>query len=172
MNSPSIVRKATPDDYGECWRLLMESHEENGLFTVSHRKVAWLVNRIIWPEHIPFGDTGTRGILGVIGSNKHLEGFLLLTIGSFWYSDDWHIEEYSVYVHPDHRRSGHAQAFLQWMKLQVELQQLPLLTGILSTHRTEAKCRLYQRTLPKIGEFFFLAPKGSRMPSALSMASS
>ena len=35
------------------------------------------------------------------------------------------------------------------------------MTGILSNERTEAKCRLYRQLLPKVGEFFFLAPKNA-----------
>ena len=35
MTCPSIVRVATPDDYQECWRLFLQGHRENGLFTLS-----------------------------------------------------------------------------------------------------------------------------------------
>jgi len=101
----------------------------------------------------------------VIGPEHALEGLVLLVTGCFWYSEDQHLEEYMIYVDPQHRRSSHAKALVQFMKDQVELTKLPLLTGVQSTTRTEAKCRLYQRMLPKIGEFFFVTPK-------LSMASS
>jgi hypothetical protein len=61
---------------------------------------------------------------------------------------------------------------VQWMKDQVEATQLPLVTGIISNHRTEAKCRLYRQMLPKIGEFFYLSPKGSSVAVGLVAASS
>ncbi len=45
--------------------------------------------------------------------------------------------------------------------------------GVSSNHeRTEAKCRLYRRMLPKIGEFFYLAPKGSAGAHLATAASS
>lgn len=159
MSSPSTVRVASGNDYDEVWRLLMASHSENALFPLAEDKVRWFVNRVIYPESIPAGDTGIRGVIGVIGPINALEALVFLTVGSHWYTHAQHIEEYMVFVDPRHRRSNHAKALVSWMKDQVEITGLPLLTGVQSTHRTEAKCRLYQRMLPKIGEFFFLTPK-------------
>jgi hypothetical protein len=172
MSSQSIVRVAGPGDFDEVWRLLMESHEENAMFPLAEDKVRWFVNRVIYPDLIPPDDTGIRGVIGVIGAVGALEGLVFLTIGSHWYTHALHIEEYMVYVNPGHRRSEHAKSLVSWMKTQVELTGLPLLTGIMSNHRTEAKCRLYQRMMPKIGEFFFVTPKGSSMTPILSMVSS
>ena len=130
------------------------------------------MNRILSPETIPPGDAGPRGIIGVIGPTGAVEGLVFLLIGQFWYSDERHLEELLIFVDPECRKSGHAQALVQFMKDQTEKTGLPLLTGIMSNHRTEAKCRLYRRMLPKVGEFFFLGPKGSTMPPALVLASS
>jgi len=171
MSNKSTVRVAGKADYDEVWRLLMESHDENALFPLAEDKVRWFVNRVIYPETISENDTGIRGVIGVIGPVGAVEGLVFLTIGSHWYTHALHIEEYMVFVDPKHRRSNHAKALVQFMKDQVELTKLPLLTGVQSTTRTEAKCRLYQRMLPKIGEFFFITPKGSSM-SPLSAASS
>ena len=159
MPAPSIVRAATPDDYQEIWRLFLQGHNENGLFSLSPFKVQWFMNRALFPQNIPVGDTGTRGVIGVIGPTKALEALVFVTIGEYWYSDDKHIEEFLVYVDPEYRKSDHADALIQWMKDQSEGTGLPLMTGIVSNHRTEAKCRLYRRALPKMGEFFYYAPK-------------
>ncbi len=172
MSSPSVVRIAGHKDFAEVWRLLMDSHSENALFPLAEDKVRWFVNRLIYPDSIPPDDAGIRGVIGVIGPIGSAEGLVFLAIGSHWYTHALHIEEYMVYVDPRHRKSGHAKALVGWMKQQVELTGLPLLTGIQSTSRTEAKCRLYQRMLPKIGEFFFVAPKGSIMSPALVAISS
>ncbi len=172
MSCTSVVRVAGPSDFNECWRLLMESHDENALFPLAEDKVKWFVNRVLYPETIAADDIMVRGVIGVIGPIDALEGLVFITVGSYWYSHHLHIEEYMVYVDPKHRRSGHAKALVGWMKEQVNKTGLPLVTGIMSTKRTEAKCRLYQRMLPKVGEFFFLAPKGSIMAPALTMVSS
>lgn len=172
MTCASIVRLARPDDHQEIWRLFLMGHKENGLFALSPQKVEWFLGRILYPEMIPPGDTGPRGVIGVIGPVGALEGLVFVTIGEYWYSAQKHIEEFIVYVDPECRHSAHAKALLQWMQDQVEITGLPLVTGIMSNERTEAKCRLYRRVFPKIGEFFYLTPKGSHANPRLAMASS
>ncbi len=161
MSAPSIVRIAGPGDYHECWRLFLMGHKENGLFPLAPDKVEFFIKRLLWPELIHPDDTGVRGAIGVIGTIGSLEGLCVVTIGSYWYSHAMHLEEFIVYVDPEHRKTNHAHAFLQWMKDQVEITKIPLVTGVISTSRTEAKCRLYRRMLPKVGEFFLFSPKGS-----------
>jgi|SRR5882762_211628 len=160
----SCVRIATEADRMEIWRLFLGGHKENGLFSLSPEKVDYFLTRVLNPHLIPHGDIGPRGAIGVIGPVGHLEGIVFVTIGSYWYSNDKHIEEFIVYVDPECRVSNHAKALIQWMKDQVEATGLPLVTGILSTERTEAKCRLYRRFLPRAGEFFYLAPKNCIVP--------
>lgn len=183
MSSPSVVRLATPEDSMEIWRLFLQAHNENSLFPLAPEKVQYLMNRVLYPDSIPLGDMGPRGIIGVIGPVGALEALVFLLIGQFWYSNDRHLEELIVYVdpayrnnrstqRPEDRTSYHAQVIIQWMKDQVELTGLPLMTGVMSNHRTAAKVRLYSRMLPKVGEFFFLSPKGSNHSPALVTASS
>ncbi len=154
MSSESIVRIANQKDFTEIWRLFRESHAENALFPLAEDKVNWFLHRLLNPELIPADDVNVRGVIGVIGEVGNLEGMALLTVGSQWYTRAHFLEEYMVFSDPRHRRSGHARALVDWMKKQSENTGLPLLTGILSTKRTEAKCRLYQRMLPKAGEYF------------------
>lgn len=160
MSCPSVVRLAGPADSQEVWRLFLCAHNENSLFPLAPEKVQWLMNRALNPALIPPDDMGPRGIIGVIGPVGALEAIVFLLIGQFWYSNDHHLEELIVYTDPEHRKSDHARAMIQWMKDQVKNTGLPLMTGILSNHRTEAKVRLYSRMLPKVGAFFFLSPKG------------
>lgn len=161
MTCASTVRLAKPDDHQEIWRLFLQGHRENGLFSLAPEKVQWFMNRALFPHLIPPADTGPRGVIGVIGPVGALEGLVFVTIGEYWYSNQKHIEEFIVYVDPECRKSNHAHALIDWMKEQVEVTGIPLMTGIISNERTEAKCRLYRRMLPKIGEFFYLAPKGA-----------
>lgn len=170
MTCSSTVRLAKPDDHQEIWRLFLQGHRENGLFSLSPDKVQWFLNRVLFPHLIPPEDTGPRGAIGVIGPVGSLEGLVFVTIGEYWYSTEKHIEEFIVYVDPECRKSNHAHALIDWMKEQVDYIGLPLMTGIISNERTEAKCRLYRRMLPKIGEFFYLAPKGAT--TRLAVASS
>lgn len=162
MTCESVVRVGKPEDHREIWRLFLQGHKENGLFTLAPEKVQWFLNRALAPaQYIPPGDEGPRGLIGVIGDVDALEGLVFITIGEYWYSNDKHIEEFLVYVDPECRQSNHAVALVNWMKEQAEATGLPLMTGIISSKRTEAKCRLYRRMLPKIGEFFFYNGKGA-----------
>lgn len=155
MTSPSRVRRAVPEDYAAIWQLFDLLHKENAMVGMSREKLDFILMRVLAPETIPPGDTGLRGYMGVIGPvGGPLEGFILMCIGTFWYSNDLILEEYANFVHPDHRRSNHAKTFVNYAKkLAVEIG-LPLVIGIISNQRTAAKVRLYRRQLPEAGAFF------------------
>lgn len=161
MTSPSVVRIAEPQDRDECWRLFLQLHQENALFTLAPHKVDYFLHRCLFAAAIPPYDLGPRGAVGVIGPPGALEALALVTIGEFWYTTDKHLEEYLVYVDGKHRKSHHARALIAWMKQQAELAGIPLLTGVVSNERTKAKCALYGRMLPKVGEFYLYKGKAA-----------
>lgn len=158
MTCPSKVRIAHAEDHQEVWRLFLQAHHENGVFSLDAAKVDWWLRRVLSPETISPGDTGPRGAIGVIGNVGSLEGLAFLTFAGCWYSNEMHLEEFTVYVDPECRKSNHAKALIRWMKEQSKLTGLPLAAGIMSNHRTEEKIRLYSRLLPKAGEFFLFNP--------------
>lgn len=151
---PSVIRKATPLDAPEIWRLFLQTHRENGIFPLAPQKVTHFLDRAIHPERIPSYDTGPRAQIGVVGPQGRLEAIVFILISSFWYSEELHLEELLVYVDPEHRKSRHAQACIGWMKALSDQLQIPLITGIISKERTASKIRLYDRQLPRIGAFY------------------
>lgn len=168
MTAPSVVRLATEADRLEVWRLLLQSHNENGMFPLSTEKVNWWLDRMLSP--LPDWDTGPRGTIGVIGPTGHLEGLVFVIVGGFWYTNSRHLEELVVYVDPEFRQSGHSKALIDWMKKQSLHADVPLLTGVISNHRTEAKVKLYERMqLPKVGAFFLFNGKGSVLGSSVAV---
>jgi len=170
MPCPSVVRVARPEDRQEIWRLFLQGHNENGQFTLAPEKVDFFINRALWPDMIPPWDTGPRGVIGVIGDVGHLEGVVFVTISTFWYSHDKHLEEFLVYVDPECRKSFHARAMITWMKQQSERTKLKLITGVISNTRTESKVNLYSRMVPKIGAFFMYDPQTSVAISSAAAA--
>lgn len=166
MTCPSVVRIARPEDHTELWRLFLQAFHENAMFSLAPEKVDALICRAVRPEAIPEWDMGPRGAIGVIGDVGRLEGLALLVIDQYWYSHDRHLGEYLVYVDPECRRSYHARALVSWMKEQSDRTNLPLLTGIVSNTRTDAKVRLYQRMLPRVGAFFLYNPNSVQSSSA------
>ncbi len=158
MTAPSTIRKATPMDAPEIWRLFLQLHRENGLFTIAPFKVTEFMDRALHSERIPSYDTGPRAQIGVIGQPGRLEAVVFVLIAQFWYSSEYHLEELLVYVDPECRKSRHAVTCINWMKNLSDQLGIPLLTGIISKERTAAKIRLYDRMLPRIGAFY-LYPK-------------
>lgn len=160
MSETSIVRVAGPADKDEIFRLFAAAHEEHGLFPVDWTKVGWWVDRMLWPERIDSCDTGPRGIIGVIGDSDDLEAIAFLVIGTIWYSTRNHLEELIVYVEPEHRPRQLVSILVGWMQEQSRITGLPLMTGVMSNERTEAKVRLYKRFpgMVQIGASFRFDP--------------
>src|SRR5262249_32664201 len=126
MTEVATVRIADSADKAEVFRLLVQGHEENGMFPYDPDRLDWWLTRMLQPELIPTWDDGSRGVIGVIGSSKHLEGLAFLVIGRLWYSSHRHLEEFVVYVDRDHRRTSHHAVLVEWMKEQSRLTGLKL----------------------------------------------
>lgn len=145
-DKPSNVRIATPADESAIFKLLTEKlYQENGAFSVSPEKV---INAI---QH---ATRGQGGIIGVIDGDNELAGAIGMRLGNFWYSDDWHLEELYNFVSENYRKSDYAKNLIDFGKWASEQMKLVLNIGIISTHRTEAKVRLYSRRLQPVGQFF------------------
>lgn len=164
MTSPSVVRPAVPEDKAEVWRLFKALHAENALFKISDEKVEFYINRLLNPETIKAEDTGPRGFIGVIGPVGALEGCIMLTIGAVWYSEEWTLDEHLNFVDPQYRRSEHAKALIDFAKNCADKIGVRLVIGVLSTKRTAAKVRLYERKLMPAGAFFIHPPPENLNP--------
>jgi hypothetical protein len=103
-----------------------------------------------------------NGIMGVIdGENGELEGTILMRIGPPWSSTTQFIEERSIFVHPDFRKSNgkRARRLIEFAKWTAQRLELKLLIGVLSNERTAAKVRLYERVFGKpAGSFWLYSP--------------
>lgn len=173
MTSPSVVRQAAPEDKGEIWRLFRLLHKENGLSSMSEKKVDYHIDRLLNPENITADDSGPRGLIGVIGPVGALEGVIMLGFGTQWYSDDITLDEYLNFVDPSHRASDHAKSLIGYAKhmvdqIRLKHSTLRLVIGVLSTKRAAAKVRLYERQLTPAGAFFlYPAPENIEPPRHL-----
>lgn len=163
MTCPSVVRAATREDKDEIWRLFRLLHKENGLSTLSEKKVDYHIDRLLDPTNIRADDNGPRGLIGVIGASEHLEGVIMLSFGTQWYSEEITLDEYLNFVDPEHRASSHAKTLISYAKHMVDQIRLThhglkLVIGVLSTKRAAAKVRLYERQLTVSGCFFVYPP--------------
>ena len=147
---PLVTRIATPDDVDELMDLAMRACAENGFLNPSPERLL----RGIWPALHQ-----DHGLIGVIGpEGGRIEGAVLLHVSQHWYSDDTFLEEKSVFVHPDFRKAegGRATRLVEFSKKVADTLGLPLLIGVLSSDRTAAKVRLYERAFGKPSGAFFL----------------
>lgn len=142
---PVDVRLAVPEDRDAIIALTTELHGENGLFPRSEPKVQAMLDRHFNRE---------RAIIGVIGPVGAPVATIYLDLTQVDYSDDWVLIEQFNFVHPDHRRSNYARQLIAYAKEVSDKLEMPLMIGILSNQRTEAKVRLYEQLLEKAGAYF------------------
>lgn len=139
------VRLAVPEDRRAIEALTEMLHGENGLFSLSLKKRDALLDRYY----------ERRGaIIGAIGPAGSPVASIFLSVTTLEYTDDWCLAEVWAHVHPEHRRSTYAQDLIEFAKAISTRMKLPLLLGVLSNHRTEAKVRLYERKLDRAGAYF------------------
>jgi GNAT superfamily N-acetyltransferase len=150
MNKLPHVRLVCVDDIPELLELSTLIHEENGFMPYSPQRVEALIARAVAQDRL---------IMGVIGPVGGIEGITCVTIGQFYYTDDLHLEEVFTYVRPEYRKSDNMKALIEFDKEAANRIGVPFLTGVISTNRTAAKIRLYERRLGKQSGAYFLIPK-------------
>lgn len=143
------VRTAEPDDEDSIIKLAHIVGIENGLFEMNEEKVRNSIRPFLYLS---------GGIIGVIGKKNELEGGIILRISQNWYSDVSYLEEMCVFVHPDYRaaKGGRARKLVEFAKKVSEKLEMPLMIGVLSNSRTDAKTRLYERQFGSPAGAFFL----------------
>lgn len=140
------VRYATREDEPEVIRLLHEMHAEGGLFPLDLD-----IARLMFAR--AFDRKG--GMIGVIGERDNIEAMIYLLITNFWYTRQNHLEEIFNFVRPDHRNSPHSKTLIEFAKHCATKIGIPLVIGVMTNKRMEAKVRLYRFRLgPPAGAFF------------------
>lgn len=140
------VRLAEPEDIPEIMRLFKEYLGENGVGAFSEEKIVSILA-------LHYNKNG--GVIGVIGDVGHrLKGALVLVVQQNWYSTDYHLQELSLYIDKESRKSNFAKQLMIFAKKAAELLDLELRIGVWSSERTEAKINLYKRQFNFRGAFF------------------
>jgi hypothetical protein len=150
----SHIRLAGEGDEMQIFNLCSLMHAEIALHPLNWPKVSAMVR---------LATQRTRGIIGVIGEPHDLKAAIFMVIEPIWYSENFHLMEYFNYVRPDARRSTYAIDLLAFGKRCADDLGIDFTCGVVSTERTEAKCKLYRRSMPKVGEFFRYHPQPRNM---------
>ena len=150
MSEDIGVRIGGPEDVHPMMELALQACEENGFVDPNPQKLL----AEIWPAL-----NLDHGLVGIIqDGGGQLEGAILLRVGPMWYSDANVLEERAIFIHPEFRnaKGGRARRLCEFSKRAADTLEVPLLIGVLSNHRTEAKVRLYERQFGKPSGAFFL----------------
>ena len=144
------IRLGTPADEKGMLDLALSAWEENGIKGVNPEKMLGMIKPALYLW---------QGLVGIIGDpNGKIEAAVLLRISQMWYSDSWMLEEKAIFVDPEFRsaKGGRARMLCEFSKKVAEDLNIPLLIGVLSNQRTEAKVRLYERQFGSPAGAFFL----------------
>ncbi len=141
------VRRPTFEDIPEIIKMAKDMHKEGALMPWSEKRSLDFIYNVISGK--------TDAAVGIIGEVGKPEAIICMRWGQYWYTDDIHIEEILNYVRPEFRKSGRAKNLIEYAKKCSRKLNRPLLIGVLSQERTEAKVRLYQRQLGEpVGAYF------------------
>jgi hypothetical protein len=143
------IRLADEHDEFEIFKLCSLMHSEQPYHPLSWDKIVPMIR---------LATARTRGIIGVIGERHDLKAAIFLVLEPVWYSDDWQLLEFFNYVREDARRSNYAKQLIYYARNCADQLGVDLTVGVFSNIRTEAKCRLYRRIVPKMGEYFCYSP--------------
>lgn len=162
---PSNVRLAEPKDEIALYRMLSEKlFNENATFSMSPEKVLRFIQAATRNN-----DPNSGAIIGVIDGDGEIAGSIGMILGQFWYSDEFHVEEYWNFVDSNYRKSEYAKNLIDFAKSISERLKMVLNIGIVSTKQTEAKCRLYSRKLQFMGQFYMHNISAAHGPVSLEV---
>ena len=139
---PANVRLATPDDEQAILEMTREGHAENGIFSYDADKIKTMIRKA----------TQQKGaLIGVIDGDGGLAASVYLLLDCYWYTSEWCLTEVWAFVSRPYRSRHYYDDLVDFSKWCADDMGLTLGMGIMSTHRTEAKVRLYKRKLTLIG---------------------
>lgn len=118
--------------------------------------------RIVRNAINPMARNDGQAWIGVVGDVGQVEGSVCLSIGEAFCSEDPLLFENWNFVLPDHRRSDNARRLIAFSTAMSRVLRLPLVIGVMSHVRTEAKCRLYERSFGRpLGSLFLYNGDGA-----------
>lgn len=150
MDEKLAVRVGDVSDLDNMMELALQACDENGFVNPSPVKLLEQIYPALMQDH---------GLVGIIGNKgEKIEGAVLLRVSKMWYSDQDVLEEKAIFIHPEYRsaKGGRARRLVDFSKEVSDYLKIPLIIGVLSNHRTEAKVRLYERQFGKASGAFFL----------------
>lgn len=145
--NPTVIG-ATLSDLPEFMRLFKVMHSENGLFDLDEDCVVETFDRAV---------KNKEGVIGLIkGPDNDIRAMLMMLITRYYYTTQFHLEELFNYIALPWRKTNYADTLLRYAIHCQQQLKIPLVIGVLTGHRMEAKVRLYRRRLGMPSGAFFV----------------
>lgn len=146
------VRLANPADRPAIFQQCKMLSQENGIVPMKDELVLREIDNALARNH---------ALLAVVGDEGRVEGSICLRLAHYWYNDDfWWLEDRWCYVEPEYRAGPNSKDLLEFANWWRQQLDIPLMMGILSSQRTEAKLRLYRRIFgPLTGGFWLVGAR-------------
>lgn len=148
MTEQPTVIGATLADLPDFMRLFKIMHAENGLFSLDEDCVVETFNRAVKKK---------EGIIGLIkGPENDIRAMLALLITRYYYTQQFHLEELWNFVAPEWRKTNYADTLLRYADHCQKALGIPLVIGVMTGSRMEAKVRKYRRHFGMPAGAFFV----------------
>jgi predicted N-acetyltransferase YhbS len=149
MSAQLVLRVGTPADIEPVMQMAQEACDEQAIFPSSIKKIQEVNVPALRCEN---------GIVGILSTKEgEVVGATVLRVVEVWYSEQKVLEEAFIFIKPEYRSSkgGWARKMCEFSKKLSDDLGIPLIAGIVSNVRTEAKIRLYERQFGKPNGAFF-----------------
>jgi hypothetical protein len=149
---PANVRLATMRDEPAILDLLLEDLAENAT-AVAPPSISAIM------RNVEMGTRSRGGFTGVIDGIAGPVAVAILIPTTWWWSDSVYLQEVVLYVTPSARKRHAGADLLRWecwladQMTATAGHQVFVLAGVTATHRREAKERLYERHMNRVGAF-------------------
>lgn len=153
---PQTVRLAEPRDEDSIVAMLHELHGECGIRKGDGTPLRFCERKVRDTIRSATNDQGATGsFLGVIGS-EHAEGSVYLQLREQFYTDERILSEVWTFVSKPHRRSNNFKTLIAFSQAISAALKAPLVMGVISSHRQEAKARLIERQMKSrnVGSYY------------------
>jgi GNAT superfamily N-acetyltransferase len=141
---------ANPGDLDEMCALIKVMHDENGVGRLDQSKVRGAISEVI----------ASGGCL-VAKQDGRIVGSVGLIMDEWWYSSEKALIDRWFFVHPDHRKFGHATRLIAAMKAAADTSGLPVVLQVSSTVDTLSKLKFFKRHLTPLGGAFIHMPRAA-----------
>ena len=138
-----LVRLATHEEVGAIMSFLMMQRPEFPFLEVNHVKA--LSNIRLFIE---------KGFVLIVEVDGQIAGSAALVADQFWYSDDWIITDFWIFIAPKFRRTVAAVELLKSIRELARKIGLPTFVAVRSLKQVHQKNKLFRRYFRPVGELF------------------